>query len=141
MKKFIKTASIRSSVYFTVATIMFSLFVLFGNSGAEQIALDPRRVLFIYPFCLLFALANTLIAYKNIDAAIRWIVHAMLTVCGAFAFLILPAGLESSSGNFMGFALISFVYTVGILLYVLINKRVRSAIAEDRNLTGKVNKK
>lgn len=135
MKKFCKTASVKSAIYFTIATIIFSLLVLFGNSGAEQIALDPQRVLCIYPFCLIFGVANTLVVNKNIDGAVRWIVHAVLTVCGAFLFLILPARLEGSSGNFMGFALILFIYVIGVLFYALINKRVRAAIAEDKKLT------
>ena len=135
MKKFCKTASVKSAIYFTIATIIFSLLVLFGNSGAEQIALDPQRVLCIYPFCLIFGVANTLVVNENIDGAVRWIVHAVLTVCGAFIFLILPAGLEGSSGNFMGFALILFIYVIGVLFYALINKRVRAAIAEDKKLT------
>lgn len=135
MKKFCKTALVKSAIYFTIATIIFSLLVLFGNSGAEQIALDPQRVLCIYPFCLIFGVANTLVVNKNIDGAVRWIVHAVLTVCGAFLFLILPAGLEGSSGNFMGFALILFIYGIGILFYALITKRVRAAIAEDKKLT------
>jgi hypothetical protein len=135
MKKFCKTASVRSAIYFTVATLVFSLLVLFGNSGAEQIALDPQRVLCIYPFCLIFGAANTLVGNKNIDGAIRWIVHAVLTVCGAFLFIILPAGLEGSSGNFMGFALILFIYVVGVLIYALFNRRIKAAIAEDKKLT------
>lgn len=135
MKKICKTALVKSAIYFTIATIIFSLLVLFGNSGAEQIALDPQRVLCIYPFCLIFGIANTLVVNKNIDGAVRWIVHAVLTVCGAFLFLILPAGLEGSSGNFMGFALILFIYGIGILFYALITKRVRAAIAEDKKLT------
>lgn len=135
MKKFCKSALVKSAIYFTIATIIFSLLVLFGNSGAEQIALDPQRVLCIYPFCLIFGIANTLVVNKNIDGAVRWIVHAVLTVCGAFLFLILPAGLEGSSGNFMGFALILFIYGIGILFYALITKRVRAAIAEDKKLT------
>lgn len=135
MKKFCKSALVKSAIYFTIATIIFSSLVLFGNSGAEQIALDPQRVLCIYPFCLIFGIANTLVVNKNIDGAVRWIVHAVLTVCGAFLFLILPAGLEGSSGNFMGFALILFIYGIGILFYALITKRVRAAIAEDKKLT------
>ena len=140
MKKFCKTAIINSTVYFTVSSVLFSLFVLLGNSGAEQIALDPRRILCIYPFCLLLATANTLVTYKNIDAAIRWIIHAVLTICGAFIFLILPAGFDSGAGNFMGFALITFFYVIGILLYALFHKRIKSAIIEDRKLTGKTKK-
>ena len=135
MKKFLKTASTRSAIYFTIATVIFSLLVLFGNSGAESISLDPKRVICIYPFCLLFAAANTLVTNKNLDGALRWILHATLTVGGAFFFLILPAGLEGSSSNFMGFALIMFIYVVGVLMYALLNKRVKSAISEDRQLT------
>ena len=137
MKQFIKKVLCRSTVYFTVFTLIFSILVLIGNSSDDRILMEPTRILCIYPFCLFFAIANTTVTYKKIDAAIRWILHAAVTVCGAFVFLILPADLESSSGNFMGFALITFVYFVGVLLYALINKRVRSAIAEDRELSGK----
>ncbi len=141
MKKFCKSASVRSAIYFTFTTIIFSLLVMFGNADAELISLDPKRVLCIYPFCLLFAVANTLVTYKNIDGALRWILHATITVCGAFMFLILPAELGSGSGNFMGFALIAFIYIVGVLIYALISKRIKSAIVEDRILSEKTNKK
>lgn len=137
MKKFCKAASVRSAIYFTVAALLFSLLVLSGNSDAELIALDPQRVICIYPFCLLFGIANTLVDNKNIDGAVRWIVHAVLTVCGAFLFLILPAGLEGSSGNFMGFALILFVYAIGVLIFAIFKKRIKTAIAEDKKLNKK----
>ena len=144
MKKFCKSASARSAIYFTIATIIFCLLVLFGNSGADQISLDPKRVICIYPFCLLFAIANTLVTYKNLDGALRWILHATLTVCGAFLFLILPAEFGAGSSNLMGFALILFIYILSVIIYALINRRVKSAIAEDRQLSDiskKSNKK
>ena len=141
MKNFCTTVLKRASVYFTVATMLFSIFVLLSNSGSESYSLAPERVLFFFPFSIFFAIANTTVRSKKIEAATRWIIHALLTVAGAYLFLILPAKLDTGAGNFMGLALIVFSYLIGILLYALINLRVRSAIAEDKELVRNNKKK
>ena len=141
MKNFFKKAFSRATAYFTVAAVIFCILVLITNSGAESISLDPVRVLCLLPFSIFFGIANTIASNKNIEAATRWILHAIITVTSAFVFLILPAGFDSGAGNFMGFALIVFIYVICILFYALINKRVRAAVIEDKQLTEKSKRK
>lgn len=134
MKNFIKSFICRASVYYSAIVIVFSFIVLLSHPDDASIALDPRRILFIFPFCACFAIANTTLKYKNIQAVTRWLVHIVLTVGGAFLFLILPAELTSSSGNFMGFFIILVVYFLGVAIFALFRKRIRSTIEEDKKL-------
>jgi hypothetical protein len=107
----------------------------------DSLSLDPWRVICLLPFCIAFAIANTAMQYKNIEAFTRWLIHIFLTVIGAFVFIILPADLEGSSANFMGLIIILALYIAGILIYALFNIRIKAAIKEDSRLKNKTNRK
>jgi hypothetical protein len=64
----------------------------------------------------------------------RWILHFLLTVAGAYLFIIIPADLEASSGNFMGLMIILALYLVGVVFSALLSKRIKSAIREDAEI-------
>jgi hypothetical protein len=64
----------------------------------------------------------------------RWILHFVLTVAGAYIFIILPAELETSSGNFMGLMIILALYILGVIITMLFSKRIKSAIREDAEI-------
>lgn len=141
MKQFFKSAAIRTALYYTILIVIFSFTVLLTNSNESSISLDPSRILMFVPFCLSFAVANTLLRYKQIEAVTRWMVHFTLTVLSAFLFIILPAELPTSSGNFIGFVLILVIYFVGVLLNVVINKRIRNTLKEDKLLKAQSRKR
>lgn len=143
MKQFTKNVIFKASVYYTVIVILFSVVMLLTFAGEDSISLDPFRTICILPFCICFAIANTTLKYKNIEAVTRWILHCILTILGAFIFLILPAELPESSGNFMGFILILVSYVIGVLIYTLFTKRIRNTLSEDAKLknNSKIKKK
>ena len=134
MKQFAKSAISKTTAYFTIAVLLFSIVMLFSLPGEETLSLDPYRIICLLPFCLCLAIANTTLNCTKIESVTRWIVHFVLTVLGAFLFLILPADLPESSGNFMGFILILAAYIIGVLLYVLFSKRIKQTIKEDAKL-------
>lgn len=137
MKQFTKSVFSKATAYFTIAVLIFSALTLLSFSDAESISLDPFRIICILPFCICLAIANTTLKYNKIEAVTRWLVHSVLTILGAFIFLILPAELPESSGNFMGFILILFAYIIGVLLYALFSKRIKSTIKEDAKLKSR----
>ena len=141
MNEFIKKALNRSTLYFTVGIFLYSLALLTVYAGHTSLSLDPWRVICLLPFCIAFAVANTTMQYKGIEAFTRWLIHIVLTVGGAFVFVILPAKLEGASSNFMGLIIIIALYLVGALVYALFNVRVRAAIKEDERLRSKEKKK
>ncbi len=134
MKSFFKSVLNKSTLYYTILITLFSLIILINNSGASEISLDPSRIILFLPFCIIFAIANTLLSNKNVEAVTRWGVHFALTTISAFIFIILPADLPSSSGNFIGMVMIVAGYLIGVLLYALFARRIRNTIREDKKL-------
>lgn len=141
MKQIIKKTFSLSTIYYTVAILAFCFVMLISHSGEDALSLDPARLLYIYPFCLSFALANAILKHANIHSIAKWLLHFALTVIGAYAFIILPAKLETSSGNFMGLMIILAVYIVGVLISLLFSKRIKSAIREDAEIKKNIRSK
>lgn len=137
MKNFSKKAAIRTAAYYTVIISLFSMGVLIANQGADSISLEPARILLMMPFCICFAIANTIMSYKEVEATTRWGVHAALTIIGAFVFLILPVEFQNSSSKFMGLIIICIAYIICALIYAAFNIRLRKTIAEDKELRHK----
>lgn len=136
MSNFFKKVINKSALYYTIIVAVFSIIVLLSNSDKETVFVDPARILYFLPFCVCFAIANTVLQYKTIEAITRWLLHFVLTVLGAFLFIILPANLDSSSGNFMGIILILAIYLVGVLFSVILTSRIRKSLKQDKELIG-----
>lgn len=134
MKQLLKKTLCLSTIYYTVAIIAFSAIMLISHTEESTLSLDPSRVLYIYLFCLSFAAANVILKHTNMQAVARWILHLILTVAGAYLFIILPADLESSSGNFMGLMIIFALYVVGVLITIVFSVRIKNAMREDAEI-------
>lgn len=134
MKSFFKSVLNKSTLYYTVIIVLFTFVFLINNSAESEISLDPSRILLFLPFSISFAIANTLLTYKNIEAVTRWGVHFALTVISAFLFIILPADLPTSSGNFIGIVMIIVAYIIGVLIFAFFARRVKNTLQEDKKL-------
>ena len=137
MNKFAKNVIYKSCIYYTISVALFSIIVLFSNSSEETISLDPSRILLFLPFCICFAIANTVLKYINIEAVTRWLIHSVLTIGSAFLFIILPADLESSSGNFRGIVFTIVAYLIGVLFIKILSSRVKKTLIQDKELKTK----
>lgn len=138
MKNFISQSIRKATLYYTILIVTFSLIMLISNSSEDIISLDPTRVMLFLPFCFSFAIANTTLQQKSIEAVTRWGVHFALTVISAFLFIILPAKLQSSSGNFIGLMIIIVLYFFGILLYNLFSHRIKATLEQDKRLKSQI---
>ena len=134
MKSFFKSVLNKSTLYYTIIIVLFTVVFLVNNSAESQISLDPSRILLFLPFSISFAIANTLLTYKNIEAFTRWGVHFALTVISAFIFIILPADLPTSSGNFIGMVMTVAIYLIGVLIFNFFARRVKKTLQEDKVL-------
>ena len=134
MKSFFKSVLNKSTLYYTIIIVLFTFVFLVNNSAESQISLDPSRILLFLPFSISFAIANTLLTYKNIEAFTRWGVHFALTVISAFIFIILPADLPTSSGNFIGMVMTVAIYLIGVLIFNFFARRVKKTLQEDKVL-------
>ena len=134
MKHLLKKIFLFSTVYYTIGILAFCSIMIISHTSESALSLDPSRILYIYPFCLAFAAANVILKHSNMQVVSRWILHFLLTVAGAYLFIIIPAELEASSGNFMGLMIILALYLVGVVFSALLSKRIKSAIREDAEI-------
>jgi hypothetical protein len=134
MKHLLKKIFLFSTVYYTIGILAFCSIMIITHTSESSLSLDPSRILYIYPFCLAFAAANVILKHSNMQVVARWILHFLLTVAGAYLFIIIPADLEASSGNFMGLMIILALYLVGVVFSALLSKRIKSAIREDAEI-------
>ena len=134
MKHLLKKIFLFSTVYYTIGILAFCSIMIISHTSESALSLDPSRILYIYPFCLAFAAANVILKHSNMQVVARWILHFLLTVAGAYLFIIIPADLEASSGNFMGLMIILALYLVGVVFSALLSKRIKSAIREDAEI-------
>ena len=134
MKHLLKKIFLFSTVYYTIGILAFCSIMIISHTSESSLSLDPSRILYIYPFCLAFAAANVILKHSNMQVVARWILHFLLTVAGAYLFIIIPAELEASSGNFMGLMIILALYLVGVVFSALLSKRIKSAIREDAEI-------
>ena len=137
MNHFFKSVVTKSSLYYTVIVSLFSFIVLISNTSEESLAVDPARILWFLPFCICFGIANTVLKYKEVGALTRWSVHFVLTVAGAFLFIILPADLDAGSGNFMGMFFVLAIYFIGVLFSAILTSRIKKSIKQDNELKSK----
>ena len=138
MNRFFKQVVYGTTLYYSIIVTVFSIIVLLANSAEKTISLDPIRILCFLPFCICFAIGNALLKYKNVEAITRWSVHFVLTVGGAFLFIILPAKLNTSSGNFMGFVFITVLYIIGVIFSAILTSRIKKSIKADKELKSKI---
>ena len=134
MKHLLKKIFLFSTVYYTIGILAFCSIMIISHTSESSLSLDPSRILYIYPFCLAFAAANVILKHSNMQVVARWTLHFLLTVAGAYLFIIIPAELEASSGNFMGLMIILALYLVGVVFSALLSKRIKSAIREDAEI-------
>ena len=134
MKHLLKKIFLFSTVYYTIGILAFCSIMIISHTSESSLSLNPSRILYIYPFCLAFAAANVILKHSNMQVVARWILHFLLTVAGAYLFIIIPAELEASSGNFMGLMIILALYLVGVVFSALLSKRIKSAIREDAEI-------
>ena len=139
MNRFFNKVLGKSTLYYTIIVAVFNIAVLITNSSDETIFVNPSRILWFLPFSICFAVANTVLQYKNIEAITRWGIHFVLTVVSAFLFIVLPADLNTDSGKFMGFIFISAIYIVGVLFTAILTSRIKKTINQDIQLKSKSN--
>ena len=139
MKDFIKKALIRTTAYYTVFAVLFSIVIMLVYAGNEDGQnLSALRTFLLFPFSLCFGIANTLLYRKTPGPAGRWTIHCALTVLSAYLCLILPATADDrGSEKLIGFLTVLAVYIICAVVLVFMTKRFRRLMDEERQLTKK----
>ncbi len=137
MKQFLIKTLNRTAIYYSALVLIFSMLILISNPDTESLSLDPSRIIWMFPFCICFAVANVTFKHTDMGSIGKWLIHFSLTVIGAFIFIILPADLTESSSRFMGLVIITAMYLLCVIIYAIFSVRLRKTLNEDKQLKNR----
>ena len=120
-KEHCKRIATHSCIYYTVATF-FILFVYFILNKDLSDGLQPLALICIFPFAVSFASANAIYRHTALKKWMRFLLHMLLTVGGAFTCLYLPnkdPQQETSAALLLLFVFaVLYLIVMGAVLFV-----------------------
>lgn len=133
LKKTFSTAC----VIFTCLVALYSLvnLALYGENTDSYLALSSLRVFLFFPFSLLLAFGSHILNAKRLDIWLRVILHYILTITGAYLFLILPMGEMKATATMMGLFLFTVLYIVSSLVIGLVGRSLRGRKNDEKDYT------
>ena len=88
IRKIIKKLLTDTSIYFTVITAIYTLIMMIVNVSDNAVGLEAERLLLIFVFSALAALAQLLLGLKTLHGALRILLHGGILL---LALSVLPA--------------------------------------------------
>lgn len=142
MKHYVKPTLIHACVYFTVTSFIL-LLVYQILSKDTTYGLQPLAMVMIFPFSLLFAIANIQFAHAKLTMAARVLIHYALTVGGAFVCLYLPNKSNGSTAaqGFILFLTFSVLYAVVMAVFLVIRARAKRVTRDESEYKNVYKKK
>lgn len=111
VKGFIKKLLVHSCVYFTIAMLVYMILAAIVNVSDDTLLLDAGRTVLFFVFSVLLAGANTVFSIKELNAAIRVILHYVFTTFGFYVCFMMTLGMRTSQ-VFVGLIIFTLIYFI-----------------------------
>ena len=96
-KSFIKNILNRSCVYFSVIMLGYIIVAAIINVIDQDLLLDAGRVVLLFVFSVLLAVANAFFAMDKMSGGVRLLIHFAITTFAFCTCFLLPLSLRASS--------------------------------------------
>lgn len=142
MKHYSGRILIHTCIYFTVTSFLILLIYQILSKDTTY-GLQPVAMVLIFPFSLLFAIANVQFAHANLPRAVRVCIHYALTVGGAFVCLYLPnkSGGSTAAQGFILYLALTVLYAVFMAIFLIVIARVRRVTRDESEYQSVYKKK
>ena len=140
IKEFIKKTLVRSCVYFTIATALYSLVVMTIYVDDKLVLLDASRVLLFYVASLLLSCAGVIFMIEKLHVALRFLIHYLLSTFAFCSCLMLPISPDPST-MVVGIVLFSVAYLIIAGIIALFRSRYRALSSEKKEYNSQFSKK
>ena len=136
-KDYIKHIALWSCVYYTAATFFILFLYLILNRDLST-GVPATALIFILPFALSFAGANTVYRHTSLPKWLRVLIHYILAVGGAFCFLYLPSKdpQQEASSAFLLFVIFSVIYILIMGAVLLVYARINRVKRDEAKYTS-----
>ncbi|MBR2293765.1 MAG: hypothetical protein IKA44_05610 [Clostridia bacterium] len=136
IKSILKKMLTETSVFFTLIAALYSLLMLIVNVGEEEVLLSAERLLLMFVFSALAAMAQALRRITAIHGALRGVLHYLILIMAFYLCFLLPASMRAAQ------VLIGlFTFTLGYLaimgIVALFRARFRKNSEEEEDYTNR----
>jgi uncharacterized membrane protein YhaH (DUF805 family) len=131
LKKLFKKLLNSACIIFTVSTALYMLAMLIMHVGDDDASLEVGRVLLIFVFSLLLAIANTLLSIERIHSTLRYILHYVITTFGFWVCFCIPNAMTASQ-TLVGIVIFSIVYAIIMTVVGIFARRLKKAQAKEQ---------
>ena len=125
VKGFIKKLLVHSCVYFTIAMLAYMLLAAIVNVGDGALLLDAGRTVLFFVFSLLLAGANSVFSIKELNAAIRVILHYVFTTFGFYVCFMMTLDMRAAQ-VFIGLVVFTLIYFIILGIIAAFRAKYRS---------------
>ncbi len=128
-----------TSVIFTILTAIYSLLMLIVNVSEDEVLMSATRVLLIFLFSALAAVAQAIFRTKSIPGAARLVLHFMILIAAFYLCFLLPAAMRPAS-LLIGLVTFTLLYFLVMGLASLFISKLRSNSEKDASYSSQFKK-
>ena len=136
-KDYLKLIATHSCIYYTAATF-FILFVYFVLNSDLSDGVQPLALICILPFAIAFASANAIYRHTALKKWMRFLLHMLLTVGGAFVCLYLPNKdpQQDASAAMMLLLIFAVLYLIVMGAVLFVGYRIHRVTRDEGKYTS-----
>ena len=139
IKPILKKMLTETSVFFTLIAALYSLMMLVVNVGEKEVLLSAERLLLMFIFSALAAMAQALRRITALHSALRGVLHYLILTMAFYLCFLLPASMRAAQ-ILIGVFVFSIVYLIVAGIVALFRARFRKNAEEAEVYTNRFKK-
>lgn len=139
IKTVLKKLLTDSSVYFTLIAALYSLLMLIVNVAEEEVLLSAERLLLMFIFSVLAAMAQALRRLTVLHGAIRLLLHYGILAMAFYLCFLLPASMRAAQ-VLIGLFAFTILYAVVMGVIAIFRARFRANAEQEEAYTNRYKK-
>ena len=125
IKKFFTRMLTETSVFFTVISALFALFLLIFNAGDQEIVMSAERLLLNFMFAWVASLAQAVFRMESVPRVGRTLLRFFILAFAFYICFLLPASMTSAQ-VLIGLVLFTLIYAAVMGVCTLFLSRFRA---------------
>ena len=131
LRKLFKKLLNSACIIFTVITAAYMLILQIINITDSDAGIEASRVLLFFIFSLLLSTANVILSTNKIHAALRYIIHYVISIFGFWTCFCLPNKMNFSR-TLVGIVIFSIAYIIVMSVIGIFSRRFKKAQKPER---------
>ena len=140
IKQLIKKYITKACIYFTLITAAYMLGMVFINTSTDSPAVEASRVLLLFTFSILWAIADSIRAFKKIPAPLGRVIHFVICLFAFYTCFMLAVRMHPSN-IITGLVIFSLAYWCILAIKTFFASRLQRNRESSQEYKGQFKKK